>query len=464
GKNVEEIYIATAAIPPIFKKLFEDGSFERSQKKSNAQNQVASWLLKNQSRYVSALLNNISHAHTKIQRTSFESLLDIIKSESIAISFPVKTYKSLIINILKSSQYQNLRQGFMDKLNQYDDLRYYFYREINKVLETVDSEDLPQWHERVLAMLCDIETFVTKDSGFSFFCTPQPDGNEDESMEEIPEVTEPKSKTSLLDAQRPNEHKRIFSICWLAFLKIPIKSDALYKTILENMHVKIIPHLSQPTKLIDFLTDSYNAGGVISILALNSLFTLINEHNLDYPEFYNRLYSLLDMNVTHSKYRARFFKMVNLFLTSTYLPVYLVAAFAKRLSRLCLSAPPAAIINIIPLVFNLLLRHPQCLVLIHRMDTSVEGDAFDFNEINPEKCGALQSSLWEIQGLTNHYLPRVSKLALAFSESLAVAPYKLDEYLDHSYATLFNDEEYGDEVALADSVKKEIFDGWDALF
>ena len=31
---------------------------------------------------------------------------------------------------------------------------------------------------------------------------------------------------------------------------------------------------------MDFLTDSYDAGGVISILSLHGLFTLIQKHNL----------------------------------------------------------------------------------------------------------------------------------------------------------------------------------------
>ena len=37
--------------------------------------------------------------------------------------------------------------------------------------------------------------------------------------------------------------------------------------------------------LMDFLTDSYNVGGVISILALHGLFVLINQHHLCAPRF-----------------------------------------------------------------------------------------------------------------------------------------------------------------------------------
>ena len=40
-------------------------------------------------------------------------------------------------------------------------------------------------------------------------------------------------------------------------------------------------------------------------------------HNSDYPDFYSKLYALLEKSVTHVKYRARFFRMLELFLTSS---------------------------------------------------------------------------------------------------------------------------------------------------
>jgi len=72
------------------------------------------------------------------------------------------------------------------------------------------------------------------------------------------------------------------------------------------------------------------------------------------------------------KYRARFFRMADVFLSSSLLPAYLVAAFVKRLARLSLVAPPQAILVNLVFLYNLLLRHPQCLVMIHRSATQVE--------------------------------------------------------------------------------------------
>ncbi len=65
-----------------------------------------------------------------------------------------------------------------------------------------------------------------------------------------------------------------------------------------------------------FLTTA--PGGVISLLSLNGLFLLMQEYNLEYPEFYPRLYALLKPNVFHAKYRQRFFRLLDLFLSSRY--------------------------------------------------------------------------------------------------------------------------------------------------
>lgn len=40
----------------------------------------------------------------------------------------------------------------------------------------------------------------------------------------------------------------------------------------------------------------------------------------DYPSFYTRLYGFLDRDVLHLKHRARFFRLTELFLSSTSVP------------------------------------------------------------------------------------------------------------------------------------------------
>lgn len=110
----------------------------------------------------------------------------------------------------------------------------------------------------------------------------------------------------------------------------------------------------------------------------------------------------------------------------SHLPAYLVAAFAKRLSRLALTAPPEALLMVLPFVCNLLRRHPACRVLVHRpqgpgessgpweagprggrvgqvadqgwvLSPELDADPYDPSEEDPAKSRALESSLWELR-------------------------------------------------------------------
>ena len=66
-----------------------------------------------------------------------------------------------------------------------------------------------------------------------------------------------------------------------------------------------MPFLPRPLLLTDFLLTSYTVGGAISLLALASVFTLISKHNLEFPEFYSRLYQLFTAEVG-GKYGSQF--------------------------------------------------------------------------------------------------------------------------------------------------------------
>eukprot|EP00731_Ephydatia_muelleri_P001027 Em0001g1027a len=77
----------------------------------------------------------------------------------------------------------------------------------------------------------------------------------------------------------PQYLREHFSRAWLALLRLPLAHHT-YKRILVSLHSEVMPHLLDPRLEVDFLTDSYDAGGVISILALNGLFVLVHEYHL----------------------------------------------------------------------------------------------------------------------------------------------------------------------------------------
>jgi len=125
-------------------------------------------------------------------------------------------------------------------------------------------------------------------------------------------------------------------------------------------------------------------GGEVSLLALDGLWFLMREFKFDCPDFYDKLYAMLVPDLFHPKYRKRFFDKLGLFMTSSRLASYVVASFIKRLARLSLTAPPSGCAFVLPLILNLILRHPSCLCLIHRYAQSgnaTEDVVFDSEDV-----------------------------------------------------------------------------------
>ena len=155
---------------------------------------------------------------------------------------------------------------------------------------------------------------------------------------------------------------------------------------------------------------------------------------------------MMDDHVLHSTHRSRFFRMLNQYLDSSHLPAALVASFIKRLARLALHGPPAAIVVTVPWTYNLLKMHPQCTFLLHREPScheerqllGLEGlhDSFDEREADPMETGAIETCLWELEELTNHYHPNVASLCKIISQEFRKQSYNLEDFLDHSYNTL----------------------------
>ncbi|KAL6963581.1 Maturation and nuclear export of 40S ribosomal subunits interacting protein [Sarracenia purpurea var. burkii] len=262
-----------------------------------------------------------------------------------------------------------------------------------------------------------------------------------------------------------------FTKAWISLLRLPLPLD-VYKEVLVSLHQAIIPYLSNPILLCDFLTRSYDIGGVISVMALSSLYILMTQHGLEYPNFYEKLYALLEPSIFMAKHRAKFLELLDSCLKSPLLPAYLAAAFAKKLSRLSLSAPPSGALVIIALIHNLLRRHPSINCLVHReggdeiaRDDSTAGkddehkdsctsvkisgkepgiDHFNSEETDPVKTNAMRSSLWEIDTYRHHYCPPVSRFILSLENDLTIrsktTEVAVKDFSSGSYATIFREE------------------------
>lgn len=222
------------------------------------------------------------------------------------------------------------------------------------------------------------------------------------------------------------------------------------KALLKHLTPETLSSLKKPEILMDFLTDCLNSDdAAMAVAALSGIFYLMTRRNLDYPEFFSRLYTLLDRDTLHSKYRSRVLRHLETFLAPTnHLPATTIASFIKRLSRLCLTAPPAAIIAIVPFIYNLLMQHPACTFMIHRQSfppyiKSAENlgeDPFSMTEKDPQQTGAIDSSLWELETLQSHYHPTVSSIAKIISEQFTKQHYNLEDFLDHGYVSMLESE------------------------
>ncbi|RZC36232.1 CBF domain containing protein [Asbolus verrucosus] len=218
-------------------------------------------------------------------------------------------------------------------------------------------------------------------------------------------------------------------------------SPHTHKQLLIVLLERVLPHLEKPLLLTDFLMDSLDIGGPVSLLALQGIFTMIQVYNLNYPNIFAKLYSMFEPEIFHTKYKARLFYLSDLFLSSTHLPENLVAAFAKRLARLALIAPSEDVIIICMFIGNLILRHPglKCL-LNHPTGGSASTDPYIMEERDPIKSNAINSSLWEIQTLQQHALPNVATAARFINSPLPSVEWDLSKVLDSTGDDIFDKE------------------------
>ncbi|CAH2989754.1 unnamed protein product [Chilo suppressalis] len=141
---------------------------------------------------------------------------------------------------------------------------------------------------------------------------------------------------------------------------------------------RLMPILTRPYLATDMLCDSLDAGGPISILALQGVLELVRRHNVTYPDMYDRLYALLEPEMFHTRCKRRLLHLTDVFLSSTHLPESLVAAFAK-----------------------------------------LSSDPYVMEETSASRSRALGSSLWEVSALRRHHCPSVQHAAARVLQAAA---------------------------------------------
>ncbi|SMN17798.1 similar to Saccharomyces cerevisiae YPR144C NOC4 Nucleolar protein, forms a complex with Nop14p that mediates maturation and nuclear export of 40S ribosomal subunits [Maudiozyma saulgeensis] len=466
----QKLRFLVVALFQIFKKMFARNDLSMSNKRqgSNTNTSLAKfneWCRKIYNSFKIKLLSAISKLtiETSLTLDCLDLYMQLLELESVHFAskkdapfFPNKTLKALMVamwqsdikeNEIDPSNGQSANYILLEFLEKYYkpfvDIQYYFQSEFNLLLdENTESATVDQ--------------YTSMKSAAKWVTLMNHDSHLDSTTDEL-EVFVSNPPQAI---ENESKFKSSLEKNWCIILNGEL-SLQLYKTILTVLHKRIIPHFHTPTKLMDFLTDSYNLSnddmnqnGIIPILALNGLFELMVKNNLEYPNFYQKLYQLLTPQLMHVKYRPRFFRLMDVFLASTHVSVHLVASFIKRLARLCLSAPPSAIVIVIPFIYNLLKKHPNCMIMIHnpkylydpfqtpeeqnelKLTKSQYNDPFDMEEQDPESTNAFGSSLWEMDTLTQHYHPNVASLAKVFSQPFKKMSYNMEDFLDWGYDSL----------------------------
>ncbi|GLT87225.1 hypothetical protein SLE2022_053200 [Rubroshorea leprosula] len=461
------------------------------------------WLRSKFDEFVRSLIEVLvsSEPEEPLKEVILDTFMEFVKMGSGG-RFNSSIYQKLLHSIINSeAPAEFLSDLLASKYLKYIDVRYFTYISMQKLAKTLESKDIcdtntickdgnAESHSRESMELCiykmhyillhipplegldeNAELEMWSGSGFVI-----KEGNDDMEAAELRKAAGKRCKIAkyvnnvLSSATIAKKMKLKFTKAWMAFLRLPLPVD-VYKEVLVTLHQAVIPYLSNPIVLCDFLTRSYDIGGVVSVMALSSLFVLMTQHGLEYPNFYEKLYALLGPSIFMAKHRAKFFQLLDSCLKSPLLPAYLAAAFAKKLSRMALSVPPSGSLVIIALIHNLLRRHPSINCLVHQDDgdesakddskadeivhkakereTGTDNknpgvDHFNNEEKNPIKSNAMRSSLWEIDTLHHHYCPPISRFVSSLKNDLTVrsktTEMNIKDLSSGSYATVFADE------------------------
>lgn len=483
---------------------------------SDPQYQVRSWIRKRYLEFCGGLVDLMCHEELGLVIPAFTALMDFERLAGQNVNNKLPNFRNVLfpyvvaILVHRGDDDDTLRREFREKfLNLFDDVRLYLFVNCTALIHAYDprarsyfvtppadslkiTATLPYltnedaFNESIYELLIDLP-MASKASHLNRFLVQLPsesskkptqnnkkkrkrdDAELDDSDLDLDDIAmdasseeddSPQVASKLMSLE---SHKSAFSKAWLALMAKKLDAK-LHMRILGSLERQILPYMTTPVTLFDYLSHCYSSGGVLGMLSLGGLFILLRKYNVEYPEFFPRLYSMMTPSTLYIRQRKRFFQLTALFLEGANLPLYMLAAFVKRFSRLALTASPHGSMLLISLVYRILLKHTAVHVLLHRTpqmekietpeanalfpflmsqrQKPMNEDPYDMEETDPAKCKAIESSLWEMKILANHSVPAVATLAnlLFGSNVLRRVDIDLDEIIDQSYQSLFENE------------------------
>ncbi|XP_014251214.1 nucleolar complex protein 4 homolog isoform X2 [Cimex lectularius] len=365
------------------------------------------------------LLNSTLKKKGCCSLAAFKLLIDILPSEREFLqekpNFPDEKYAEIIKALVYGdSEFVNSSASILQEYMIYEDMNLNIWKALDIALNS------PLTGNEVRNSITVINLFKPS-----------------QKNQEMPKNYFCKTKIGILNSKKMSETVRSVWEKMMVVELPPRTKQLLLVTLLE----KIMPLLIKPVFLTDFFMSSLESGGAITLLSLQGIFELIQKHNINYPNIYDKLYDMFKPEIFETTYKARFYYLADLFLSSLHLTEALVASFAKRLARLALVAPPPDIIILMGFITNLIIRHPGLSSLITNMKTShMESDPYLEDEKDPMETQAIKSCLWEILILQNHVLPNVSYSAMFINNPLPTVEVNVPELLEVTLDEMFDKE------------------------
>ncbi|KAI8370153.1 hypothetical protein EDC96DRAFT_552496 [Choanephora cucurbitarum] len=335
NSNPQTAHAAIHSLGRVFTALLASGDLRKPKHvdENSAKFKVFTWLREQYLDYLKYVRSLLSSDEPGLQLPALNILLANIKSESESVMnnngsyhFANAVYGPIVKAIITNTNFnEHIRKELVEKyLNVYDDLRHYFLKDAAEIMDQAyqkketlkksgnynsnkkaklseteeQQENLRLIASNVLSILEGIRTMPTEASEIDEFWTVNPNTYETKAVQQEKQTDDLLGEGLLSDSESEDEkdtkkdgkkrkhpllqlrvHKRGFTDCWINLMKMPL-TEEMYKRILLILHKRILPHMHEPKLLMDFLTDSYNVGGAVSLLALNGLFTLIVDHNL----------------------------------------------------------------------------------------------------------------------------------------------------------------------------------------
>lgn len=286
-KFVAVVLGTSQSLRRVFKKLLTDGDLHFTNSKQTSKDPQAQmkakytkWLRGLYTRYTNIMLCLIHHSDIRLQAAALHSLMDCVKNEWLTTgtetSFVSTLFEKVLLMILSCVSLTEVTfTAFLDAfLTKYIDVRYYALLSCKKLAES-DVETLQQRMKKIFEVLGESEgasesdklggTF-TRNSAEILLRLKIMDGDGAQGMSWFALKGDSSKAKGQFSLQKQKLH---LNGCWMACLsrgKCPVD---VYKIVLTHMHKHIMPGLTEPLLLSDFLTDAFNTGGVVSVLALD---------------------------------------------------------------------------------------------------------------------------------------------------------------------------------------------------